>query len=119
MIGPLNGALARPGLLDAGAQRMVNDLYVAATVWRTVAGEDTVVAQFNTRLAAANAAPAGRDAAGAQGNAAQRLFVCVAPLYASVGKDDEVWAGAGEMRLRVVAVDRYPHDQQLLLQEVQ
>lgn len=116
-IGPLNGALTRPGLLDAGARRMVNDLYVAVKVWRTVAGVDTVVAQFNTRLAAASAAPSGRDAAGAQGNAAQRLFVCVAPLYADVVKDDEVWAG--DLRLRVVAVDHYPHDQQLLLQEVQ
>lgn len=116
-LGPLNGALARPGLLDAGARRMVSDLYVAATVWRTVAGEDAIVAQFNTRLAAASTAPSGRDAAGAQGNAAQRLFVCVAPLYAAVGKDDEVWAG--DLRLRVVAVDHYPHDQQLLLQEVQ
>lgn len=116
-MGPINGRLARPGLLDAGVATMLRDVYVSVGVWRVVDGADVLVANFQTRLTAASAGAAGRDGPGAQGDAAQRLFVAVAPQHAPVGKGDEVWTG--ELRLRVVAVDQYPHDQQLLLQEVQ
>ena len=116
-MGPVDGRLSRPGLLDAGVATMLRDAYVSVGVWRVVAGEDVLVANFQTRLVAASGGAAGRDGQVPQGDAAQRLFVAVAPKHADALKGDEVWTG--ELRLRVVAVDQYPHDQQLLLQEVQ
>ncbi len=112
-----NGRLAGPVTLDLAAAAMVADLYVYVEVRRSTAGVEERVAAFQTRIAATSSAAGGRDSQTVQGNAAQRLFVALAPLWAQVAKNDEVWSGA--VRYRVLAVDSYPHKKQLLLQEIQ
>ena len=112
-----NGWLVRPGILDRASAAMINDIYITVQVRRSVSGVESYVTTFQTRLAGTTSAATGRDAQAVQGNAAERLFVALAPKWADVQKDDELW-NAGT-RYRVIAVDKYPHKQQLLLQEIQ
>lgn len=113
----VSGLLTRPGLLDAGRRTMVNDLYVFAAVWRTVDLVDVEVGGFQSRLAAVSLSEAGRDGQVVQGNAADRMFVTPAPKFANIRKDDELWVG--DARYRVVTVDAYAHDVQVLVKAIQ
>ncbi len=112
-----NGRLARPGILDRGSAAMRADLYETVTTRRAVAGIETRVSTFQARIAATSASAAGRDALSVPGNAAARMFVALAPRWADVEKDDELWSGV--TRYRVIAVDDYPHGRQALIQEIQ
>jgi hypothetical protein len=113
----INGRLGRPGLLDRGREQMVLDAYVTAQVWRVVDGEDVKLGAFQTRVAGVSAGEAGRDQQSVQGNTADRLFVALTPLHVDVLKGDEVWIG--DDRMRVVAVDKYGHGQQLIMRAIQ
>lgn len=113
----INGKLTRPWLLDKGVQVMVDDIWVTARIFRRNGDVDSLICAFLTRVAAASSSESGRESQPAQGNVAQRLFVAPAPRWADVVKDDEVWVDSS--RYRVVAVDVYPHDQQLLLRQIQ
>ena len=113
----INGILAHPRILDRARLQMLRDKYVNAQIWRRDGGEDLLVADFTTRIAATTTADAGRDSQPIAGNAADRFFVALAPRYSGALKDDEVWVG--DQRYRVVAADEYPHGLQLLIKEIQ
>jgi len=93
------------------------DVYVYAQVYRGRRGSETVVGDFQARIAAVSASALSRDQQAVIGDSAAQVYVISAPLGSPVQKGDEIWTGTG--RYRVIAVDILPGEQQVIAQSIQ
>jgi len=89
------------------------DNFVEVKVWRSVAGEETLVSCFQTRIAATSRAVQGRDDGLVQGSVSPQYYVMAFPCAIGIQTQDEVWSDG--TRYRVVGVDTLPHECQAIL----
>jgi len=101
------------GLMAATVSAITLDNFVEVQVWRSVAGEDTLVATLQTRIAATSRAVQGRDAGSVQGAVSPQYYVMAFSCSVDVQTQDEVWTGG--VRYRVVGMDELPHECQAIL----
>jgi hypothetical protein len=99
--------------MAATAGAITLDNFVEVKVWRSVAGEDTLVATFQTRIAATSRAVQGRDAGSVQGSVSPQYYVMAFPCAIGIQTEDEAWSEG--TRYRVVGVDALPHECQAIL----
>jgi len=110
-------SVMRTSPLVTARQVITRDRYEHVAVYR----DDERVADFQCRVALASASVAGRDAQSALGDSSPGFYVAAAP--AQVARDgaivqgDEVWTR--ERRYRVVSVDIYAHEAQILMRYIQ
>jgi hypothetical protein len=100
-------------MMAATTSAITLDNFVEVQVWRAVAGDETLVATFQTRIAATSRAVQGRDDGSVQGSVSPQYYVLAFPCAVDIQTQDEVWTGG--VRYRVVSVDVLPHESQAIL----
>ncbi len=98
-------------------QVICQDRYVHVSVYR----DDERIADFQGRIAGANNATAGRDAQDVRGDSSPNFYVMA--INAQLARDgvivqgDEVWTT--DWRYRVVSVNVFEHETQVLMRHIQ
>ena len=106
-------------VMVATRQMIQRDAVRLVDVWRRQSGGEVRVISLAVRIAAVSSRSVGRDTQTVQGDVAPSFYV--ASLSTLVGSvihtGDEFWDDS--VRYRVVSVDLYPHEAQILMRLIQ
>lgn len=103
----------------ATRQKIMRDSVTLVDVWRRASGGEVRVVSLAVRIAAVSSRSVGRDTQTVQGDVAPAFYTTsLSTLVGSVIRTgDEFWDES--VRYRVVSVDMYPHEAQILMRLIQ
>lgn len=111
-------ALRIPSMV-ATRQRIRQDAVTLVDVWRQASGGEFRVVSLAVRIAAVSGRSVGRDVQMVQGDAAPAFYTTSVPtmIGSAIRAGDELWEDV--VRYRVVSVDMFPHEAQILMRQIQ
>jgi hypothetical protein len=111
-------ALRIPAMV-ATRQRIKRDSVRLVDVWRRASGGEVRVMSLAVRIAAVNSRSVGRDVQTVQGDVAPSFYTTSLSVLvgSTLRPGDEFWDEY--VRYRVVSVDMYPHEAQILMRLIQ
>jgi hypothetical protein len=99
-------------------QSIRDDKFETLTIMRGRRGAEERIAAFQGRIAGTSSSSLGRDHQKDIASTSSRIVVITAPMWLSVRRGDEIWT-KDEIRYRIISVDEYPGQIQIIAEMLQ
>lgn len=104
-------------LMGSVSRRVIEDNVSFVTVYREVAGSETIICRLHAHIAATDRQLSGRDLQYVMGDSSPQYNVMTVGKNEDVELDDTVWSE--DRRYRIIAIDVHVHDKQVLMRQLQ